>query len=169
MSSYRSRCPPPPPSQLFSSSIPPNKLQLFSPSKINLFLRILRKRPDNYHDLSSLFQAISLGDTLTIEKVDSPSDKFTCNMPGVPVDSSNLVLKAVNLLRSHTGTNDVKFDIDLYKRCPAQAGLGGGSANAATALYACNKLLGSPCTSEELIEMSAEVRNVRGGKAASFI
>lgn len=138
-------------------STAPSSLRLFSPSKINLFLRILGKRPDNYHDLSSLFQAISLGDILEIERVDSGDDDFSCNMPGVPTDSSNLVLKAVNLIRSRTNNDNVKFSINLNKKCPAQAGLGGGSANAATALYGVNKLLGKPCTQEELIEMSGEL------------
>lgn len=85
-----------------------NKLSLLSPCKINLFLRIERKRPDGYHDLASLFQAIGLGDTLHIELLPSTNgeesdDIFTCNMEGIPTDRSNLVLRAVDLMRKHTG------------------------------------------------------------------
>ena len=141
-------------SSLSASSSPPETVTLFSPSKINLFLRILRKRPDNYHDLASLFQAISLGDTLTISK--SAEDKFSCNMPGVPVDSSNLVLRAIDLVLSRTG-RVLPLSVDLYKRCPAQAGLGGGSANAATAMWGVNELLGRPASLDDLVAWSGDL------------
>ncbi len=74
------------------------------------------------------------------------SDQFTCNMDGVPTDSTNLVLRALELIRRKTGNNDVFFKADLVKRVPAQAGLGGGSANAATAMWGANELLGRPAT-----------------------
>jgi hypothetical protein len=85
-----------------------SKLSLLSPCKINLFLRIERRRPDGYHDLASLFQAIGLGDTLNMELLPSnenedADDIFTCNMEGIPTDQSNLVLRAVNLMRMQTG------------------------------------------------------------------
>lgn len=118
-------------------------LTLFSPCKINLFLRILGKRDDGYHDLASLFQAVGFGDTLDLTVVNEDSDIFTCNMPGVPVDETNLVLRALALMRLKTGVR-MYFNANLYKECPAQAGLGGGSANAATAMYAANELMGKP-------------------------
>eukprot|EP00667_Euglena_gracilis_P021213 EG_transcript_23198 len=116
-------------------------LEAFSPSKVNLFLRILRRRPDGYHDLASLFQAISLGDRLSLRLLpeDAPDDVFECNMAGVPVDRTNLVLRAVDLLRQRTGVAR-RLHIRLDKTVPAQAGLGGGSGNAATALWAANQL-----------------------------
>mmetsp|Transcript_18811 Transcript_18811/g.26668 ORF Transcript_18811/g.26668 Transcript_18811/m.26668 type:complete len:383 (-) Transcript_18811:1874-3022(-) len=137
-----------------------SKLSLLSPCKINLFLRIERKRPDGYHDLASLFQAIALGDTLHIEILPSSDegeleDIFTCNMEGVPTDRTNLVLRAVDLMRKQTGFINKRFKIDLVKQVPAQAGLGGGSANAATAMFAVNELLQRPATHEQLVEWSA--------------
>jgi 4-diphosphocytidyl-2-C-methyl-D-erythritol kinase len=93
-----------------------SKVSLLSPCKINLFLRIERRRPDGYHDLASLFQAIGLGDTLTIELLPSEDadDIFTCNMEGIPTDQSNLVLRAVNLMRKQTGyTQKVRWGVDL--------------------------------------------------------
>lgn len=134
-------------------------LTLFSPCKVNLFLRILRRRPDGYHDLASLFQAVNFGDTLTLSLLPSNSattaDTFDCNMPGVPTDSTNLVLRALDLFRNkiekickEDGT--FYFDAHLHKECPAQAGLGGGSANAATALWGANELLGRPATLEQV-------------------
>ncbi len=120
---------------------------LFSPCKINLFLRILRRREDGYHDLASLFQAIGFGDTLELTLLDdsSSNDVFTCNMEGVPTDSSNLVLRALELMRDKTGVTKY-FKANLIKQVPAQAGLGGGSANAATAMWGANELLGKPAT-----------------------
>lgn len=128
-------------------------LTLFSPCKINLFLRILRKRPDGFHDLASLFQAVGFGDTLTLSLLNNSStkkDEFTCNMEGVPVDSSNLVLRALELMRTKTNKKDVYFNADLFKRVPAQAGLGGGSANAATAMWGANELMGRPATLDQV-------------------
>ncbi len=76
-------------------------------------------------------------------------DEFTCNMPGVPVDSSNLVLRALELMRQKTGINKY-FQANLIKQVPAQAGLGGGSANAATAMWGANQLMGNPASLEDV-------------------
>ncbi|KAG7356119.1 4-diphosphocytidyl-2c-methyl-d-erythritol kinase [Nitzschia inconspicua] len=141
-----------------SSTAASDTLTLFSPCKINLFLRILRKREDGYHDLASLFQAIGFGDTLelTTTNIDQDKDAFTCNMPGVPVDDTNLVLRALQLMRNKTGVQQY-FQANLIKQVPAQAGLGGGSANAATAMWASNELMGRPATLEQMIEWSGEL------------
>jgi 4-diphosphocytidyl-2-C-methyl-D-erythritol kinase len=124
---------------------------LFSPCKINLFLRILRKRPDGFHDLASLFQAIGFGDTLELTPLDkaATTDEFTCNMEGVPTDSSNLVLRALALMREKTGVKQY-FKANLVKQVPAQAGLGGGSANAATAMWGANELMQRPASLDEV-------------------
>ena len=71
-------------------------------------------------------------------------------MKGVPTDSSNLVLRALDLVREKTGMTNVYFDANLIKECPAQAGLGGGSANAATAMFGANELMGRPATLEQV-------------------
>ena len=135
-----------------TSSSGTGTMVLFSPCKINLFLRIIRKREDGYHDLASLFQAIGFGDTLELTPIDDESaenDNFTCNMPGVPIDSSNLVLRALELMREKTGVKKY-FKANLIKQVPAQAGLGGGSANAATAMWGANELMGKPASLEEV-------------------
>ena len=125
-------------------------LTLFSPCKINLFLRILRKREDGYHDLASLFQAVGFGDTLELTPIEGTDhDEFSCNMEGVPVDSTNLVLRALELMRKNTGRNQF-FKANLIKQVPAQAGLVGGSANAATAMWGANELMGKPASLEEV-------------------
>lgn len=135
-------------------------LRLGSPSKINLFLRVMGKRPDGYHELASLFQSISLHDTLYFsvktEEDDNPNeDSLECDTPGVPTDSSNLVIKALNKFREKTGS--IKFfRVRLEKKIPHEAGLGGGSSNAATALWAANELNDKPCTLEELAAFGGE-------------
>lgn len=129
-------------------------LTLHSPAKINLFLQILGRRPDGYHDLASLFQAIDLHDTLhfTLDSVDT----LTCTDPTIPTDDRNLVIKAANLFRKKTGLN-FGVKILLEKRIPHQAGLGGGSSNAATTLWALNQLHGNPATIQDLIKWSGEI------------
>lgn len=126
-------------------------LSLFSPCKINLFLRIIRKREDGYHDLASLFQAVGFGDTLELTPLEegTTQDEFDCNMEGVPVDDTNLVLRALKLMREKTET-DQYFKANLIKQVPAQAGLGGGSANAATAMWGANELMGNPASLDQV-------------------
>ncbi len=133
-------------------------LKLLSPCKVNLFLRILGRRPSGFHDLASLFQTISLSDEMTFSERSSleKSDNLLCSDITLEVDDNNLVIKALNLMRSKTGI-DKYFDVSLTKNIPMQAGLGGGSGNAATAMYAFNKLCGYPATLEQLLEWSGDI------------
>jgi 4-diphosphocytidyl-2-C-methyl-D-erythritol kinase len=129
-------------------------LTLFSPAKINLFLRVLGKRKDGYHELASLFQAIDLGDRITFSL--AKEESLTCCDPHLPCCDSNLVTKAVALFRRKTGLR-FSIRIHLEKRIPTQAGLGGGSSNAATTLWALNTLHAHPFSEEELQVWSAEI------------
>jgi 4-diphosphocytidyl-2-C-methyl-D-erythritol kinase len=97
-------------------------------AKINWSLRITGKRADGFHDLETVFQTISLHDELTFQP--SSSLSLTCNDPEIPVDDTNLVMRAARLV----GAPPVA--IELKKRIPAGGGLGGGSSNAATTLVA---------------------------------
>jgi 4-diphosphocytidyl-2-C-methyl-D-erythritol kinase len=129
-------------------------LELFSPAKVNLFLRVVSKRGDGYHNLSSLFQAVSLGDRLTMEL--DEEDSLVCTDPSLPTDKNNLALKAVDCFRRRTG-KQLCFKIHLSKRIPSQAGLGGGSSNAATVLWGCNRLAGTKIPLPTLKEWAAEI------------
>jgi len=106
---------------------------------------------------------VGFGDTLHLallpraQEGKGGSDVFSCNMAGVPTDSSNLVLRALELMRQKLNIRGQYFTANLIKRVPAQAGLGGGSANAATAMWGANELLGRPATLHELIDWSAEL------------
>lgn len=128
--------------------------RLFSPAKINLFLRVVSKEPDGYHHLSSLFQAISLGDTLIMER--ASTDQLTCDHSFLPTDHSNLILKAIKLFRQRTGCEQA-FKVHLIKRIPIQAGLGGGSSNAATTLWGCNQLAQTNLSDSTLMEWGTEL------------
>ncbi|KAL3620294.1 hypothetical protein CASFOL_035206 [Castilleja foliolosa] len=134
-----------------------SRLTLFSPCKINVFLRITGKRADGYHDLASLFHVISLGDKIKFSLSPSKStDRLTTNVSGVPLDDRNLIIKALNLFRKKTGINNY-FWIHLDKKVPTGAGLGGGSSNAATALWAANQFSGRVATEKDLQEWSGEI------------
>ncbi|QDZ20390.1 4-diphosphocytidyl-2C-methyl-D-erythritol kinase [Chloropicon primus] len=135
-----------------------DELDLFSPAKINLFLRITKRRPDGFHELASLFQTIAFGDTMKISKLASNAleDEILCSDPSVPCDKRNLVWKAADLFREKTGSTQ-KFKIDLRKEVPAGAGLGGGSGNAATMLWAANKLCDLDHGDPDLLEWSGDI------------
>ncbi|XP_056168857.1 4-diphosphocytidyl-2-C-methyl-D-erythritol kinase, chloroplastic/chromoplastic isoform X2 [Syzygium oleosum] len=135
---------------------PLSRLTLFSPCKVNVFLRITRKREDGYHDLASLFHVISLGDIIKFSLSPSQKDQLSTNVPGVPLDDKNLIIKALNLYRKKTGSNKF-FWVHLDKKVPTGAGLGGGSSNAATALWAANQFNSCVATEKELQEWSGEI------------
>jgi len=142
--------------------LPPEKqrrsmLKVFSPAKINLFLRVMRRREDGFHDLASLFHVIDLGDTLKFSLSPSTTrDAITTRSPDVPLDKSNLIYRALNLFREKTGIEQY-FWIDLDKRVPSGAGMGGGSGNASSTLWAANEMCGRPATEAQLMEWSAEL------------
>lgn len=129
-------------------------IALFSPAKINLFLRVLGRRKDGYHEIATLMQTVDFGDTLTFSL--SHQDLLTCTHPQLTCDRSNLIWRAVDLFRKKTGLN-FQISIHLEKRIPMQAGMGGGSSNAATALNGVNTLLGNPMANEELQNWSGEL------------
>jgi len=107
-------------------------MQVRSFAKINWSLRIVRKRADGFHDLETLFQTISLHDVLTFRKADRL--QLTCDDPSIPVDETNLVMRAARALGSPA------VAIELQKKIPPGGGLGGGSSNAAATLMALDEM-----------------------------
>lgn len=126
-----------------------------APAKINIFLRVIRKRADGYHDIFSLMQKISLYDELIF----SPRPQgISLHCPGVdlPANENNLVVRAAQAIFSycnHTGG----MDITLIKKIPMTAGLGGGSSDAATTLMALNKICSLKLKKNELIKLGAKI------------
>lgn len=109
-------------------------IHVLCPAKINLTLEILGKRPDGYHELRTIFQAVSLYDELTVTPAARDSLTVT-GLAGAPADETNLCLRALELVRQERRT-DLHVAVALHKRIPTQAGLGGGSSDAAGMLAA---------------------------------
>jgi len=154
--------------KLAAAGVSEGSIELFSPAKVNLFLRIIRRREDGYHDLASLFHTVAFGDKLVVEALPDGAEKdlLECNLPGVPVDDSNLVIRALKLFREKSGIQRF-FNVKLEKEIPAQAGMGGGSSNAAAAFFGANQLCGSPASPEDLISWGDDP--VIGSDATFFL
>ena len=132
-----------------------NPFTLEAPAKINLSLHILAKRADGYHDLDTLMVKLpQLADLLHF----SPADEFqfTCDDPSLPTDASNLVVRAVAAFEESTKL-PCKCHIALEKRIPHQAGLGGGSSDAAATLLGLNRFHGDPLSSDQLAALAAQI------------
>ncbi|MEG0894481.1 MAG: 4-(cytidine 5'-diphospho)-2-C-methyl-D-erythritol kinase [Oscillospiraceae bacterium] len=124
-------------------------------AKINLTLNILNKRSDNYHNISSIMQTISLHDVIVAEKTDELI-KIICDVEEIPTDEKNIVFKIAKKFFEYTGINGgVEFYIK--KNIPSKAGLGGGSSDGATALKLLNKLYDTKLSKEQMINISASV------------
>jgi 4-diphosphocytidyl-2-C-methyl-D-erythritol kinase len=114
-------------------------VEVLAPAKLNLFLEILGRRPDGYHEIETLMVAVDLYDTLTI--TDDPSGRITlrCDDPSLPTGRDNLVVQAAERLREKSGCPRGAA-IELHKAIPAQAGLAGGSSDAAATLAGLDRL-----------------------------
>lgn len=124
-----------------------------APAKLNLSLRVLRRREDGFHEIDSLMVRLpGLCDRLTFRP--AASDAFSCDDPSVPSDGSNLVLKARDAYRAASGRAQ-PLAIHLEKRVPHGAGLGGGSSDAAATLQALDRLSDEPLGTERLMEIAA--------------
>ncbi len=114
--------------------IPGDRCRIESPAKINLSLSVTGRRPDGFHDLWSPVWKTRFADSLEVELLEpGQPDRLECDDPTIPLDRSNLVLRALDELRSRTELPH-GFAIRIEKRIPAGAGLGGGSSNAAALL-----------------------------------
>lgn len=133
-----------------------NRLQIWSPAKLNFFLEILGKRPDGYHEISTFMVPISLYDILELESQNDGEIRLWCDASDLSTGPDNLVIKAAKLLQEQTGTG-LGANLSLYKRIPWQAGLGGGSSNAAATLLGLNQLWNLGLTKPTLQELAARL------------
>ncbi|MBI4640535.1 MAG: 4-(cytidine 5'-diphospho)-2-C-methyl-D-erythritol kinase [Candidatus Tectomicrobia bacterium] len=127
------------------------RMMIHSPAKINLGLEVLRKREDGYHDVKIIFQMITLSDLLTISEKDAGIEILSSH-PDLPKGEGNLVFKAARLLMTHLGI-EKGVAINIEKKIPLAAGLGGGSSNAAATLWGLNKLWNLGVSREALREL----------------
>lgn len=127
-------------------------------AKINLSLRIKAKRADGFHDVQTILQAIDLSDRVICAGRRGPFE-FVCTTPGVPTERANLVWRAAQRLWEAAGREGEPRDaaIRLEKKIPMQAGLGGGSSDAAAALLALSKVWKLRVADEELVAMAARL------------
>ncbi len=126
----------------------------WTPAKVNLFLEVSGRRPDGYHAVETLIVAVNLFDTLEARARPDGELHLTCDAPGVPVDGTNLVLKAAEALR---GDRPWGASLRLTKRIPHAAGLGGGSSDAALTLHTLNRLWGLNHPVAKLVEIAGAV------------
>lgn len=125
-----------------------------SPAKVNLFLRVLGKRPDGYHELSTLMQPVSLFDELTVGISVGGGVAVITDSDQAPGGEGNLAHKAARLFLDKTGLK-LGVSIIIKKRIPVGAGLGGGSSDCATALMALNEMAGAGLPERTLMDMAA--------------
>ena len=131
-------------------------LRLQSPAKVNLRLEILKKRDDGYHEIRTVFQKISLHDTLYFSLKKKKGISITTNDPNLPVGKANLVHRAGQAFFQRAGYRG-GLDVHIHKRIPLGAGLGGGSSNAATTLKALCQLLGLEFSNREMLELGLTI------------
>jgi 4-diphosphocytidyl-2-C-methyl-D-erythritol kinase len=139
-------------------------VEVLAPAKLNLYLEVLGKRPDGYHELETVMVAVNVYDTLTFTDDPTGAIDLRCDDKAMPTGADNLVVKAADRLRSASGT-DRGARIVLQKAIPAQAGLAGGSSDAASTLVALDKLWNLRLSPEELDHLAGEI----GSDVAFFL
>jgi len=132
------------------------RLVLESPAKINLRLEILGNREDGYHELKTIFQKVSLHDTLRFSLKKRRGISITTDHPDLPAGKTNLIYRAAQSILKRSGYKG-GATVEVEKRIPLGAGLGGGSSNAATTLKALNQLLETSFSQKELMQMGLEI------------
>lgn len=132
------------------------KLKLLCPAKINIFLKVISKRPDGYHDIYSLMQPVSLYDELTIEVSEGEGIELRCPGTGLPEDSRNLGWRAAELFLNETGLKR-KVSLEIKKNIPVGAGLGGGSSDAAGVLMGLDSMLEARLGEGRLRDLAARL------------
>ena len=130
-------------------------MKILAPCKINLFLEVRNRRPDGYHNIESVMQAVSLCDELEFKAADKEIS-LKCDVPGLPTDDRNLVIRAAKLLRKELGVVS-GASITLKKRIPMGAGLGGGSSDAAATLKGLLKLWKKKISVKRLVKIAGSI------------
>ncbi len=126
-------------------------------AKLNLSLDVLGKRSDGYHNIKSVMQAVSVRDDIEIDLGTGKPWVLHCSLAGIPTDERNLAWKAAKIYFDCIGQNPDGLEIRITKRIPVEAGMGGGSADAAAVLRALNRHYGEPLSLAALAELGAKV------------
>jgi 4-diphosphocytidyl-2-C-methyl-D-erythritol kinase len=131
-------------------------IRKLSPAKVNLYLRVLRKREDGYHDIKTLMQRISLYDEMIFSHVDH-GISISCPDSSLPEDERNIVYRSAQTFLSRAPHPSWGIHITIRKKIPIGAGLGGGSSNAATTLITLNEMQELPYTTHDLMKMGSTI------------
>lgn len=126
-------------------------------AKVNLTLDVLDKREDGYHNIKSVMQTISLRDDIEIDVGTGKPWSLLCSVDGIPTDERNLAWRAAKLFFDTIGKDPDGLEIRILKRIPVEAGLGGGSADAAAVLRALNRHYENPLSLPALAELGAQI------------
>lgn len=134
-------------------------ITLYEPAyaKLNLTLDVLGKRADGYHDLKSVMQTVSVQDDIQIDIGTGKPWELSCSDPEIPTDGRNHAWKAAKVFFDTAGIDPEGIKITITKRIPSQAGMGGGSADAAAVLRTLNRHFGTPFSDVTLAELGAQV------------
>jgi len=146
------------------------ELQEKAYAKLNLTLDILRKRPDGYHDLRMVMQSVKLADEIAIKTKDSEGVSLVSDLSFLPVDDSNIAVKAANIFFRESGISPCGLHIDIEKNIPVCAGMAGGSSDGAAVLRGLRERFCPQMPREELESIGALVGSdvpycIRGGTA----
>ncbi len=126
-------------------------------AKINLTLDIIGRRADGYHLLQMVMQSVSLCDTITLCQTKGGGIQLICDHPDIPCDERNTIVKAANAFYDSCKISENNIEIEVTKRIPSQAGLAGGSADAAAVLHELNQMYHTDLTVEQLCEIGLTV------------
>jgi len=136
------------------------KVTELAPAKLNLYLKVLRKRPDGYHDIETLFERIDIFDTITVAPIGN-TITIECDNPSVPTGKDSICYRAAELLQERLLTlrreKGKGIFIRIEKKIPIAAGLGGGSSDAASVLKALNRLWGLDLGKKELMNLGSSL------------
>lgn len=133
------------------------KIKIFAPAKINLGLEILKKRTDGYHEVDMVMQSINLCDEIIIENITEDKIIVECDKDIGCSMEKNLAYKAAKVFLNHAHIQGAGFKIKIVKKIPQEAGLAGGSADAAAVLYALNIITNSNISKSEMVNMASEI------------
>ncbi|MGN1126139.1 MAG: 4-(cytidine 5'-diphospho)-2-C-methyl-D-erythritol kinase [Ruminococcus sp.] len=133
------------------------KIKVNAPAKVNLAVDVMGRRPDGYHSVSLVLQAISIYDTVTITSNESEEITISCNDKNVPCDKRNIAYKAAERFFHSTGIKNTGVNIDIEKVIPSQAGLGGGSSDGAAVIMGLNAMFNTHLKDKEMEEICSYI------------
>ena len=148
-------------------------MEILAPAKLNLFLELINRRSDGFHELETVMAPIDLYDRILMRRRTDDQIKLTraeaitssqSHLFEVPLDQTNLIWKALNLLKAHSDKT-LGVDVQVQKGIPSQAGMGGGSSDAASTLLAANRMFALNLSRDTLIELASQL----GSDVAFFI